>query len=156
MPVCPRRTTKTRIFLHNHSVQQTLLSWTRRAWGLKLSIAVAFQIPGWEGLQLQSVETMLKLTDGITGSQLVCELTRRGTMVPAAGKNQTPVIPPAKLPISVIQALAGVIIVTPCFLNVLVWDLSSFGFCDMAFPFISVSGNALSWWWTVRIPSGGN
>ena len=53
--------------------------------------------------------------DGIAGSQLVCELTRRGTMVPAAGTNRTLVIPPAKLPISAVQALAGVVIVTPCF-----------------------------------------
>lgn len=97
---------------------------------------MAFQIPGQEGLQLQSVETVWKLMDGIAGSQLVCELTRRGTMVPAAGAKQTLVIPPVKLPISAIRALAGAIIVTPCFLNILVWDLSSFGFCEMASPFI--------------------
>ena len=84
---------------------------------------------------------MLKLKDGIAGFQLVGELARRGTVVPCAGMNQTLVMAPVKLPISVIQGLQ--VLLWCCRLcHALLFEYLglgrqlSLGFCEMASPFI--------------------
>lgn len=143
----------------------------REVWSYQVdtpSVSMAFWIPGLRKVAAAiGKNSVLKLKDGIAGFQLVCELARRGTVVPGAGMNQTLVMAPVKLPISVIQGLQ--VLLWCCHLcHALLFEhlglgpQLSFGFCEMASAFIQkwfrkrlcewkctelVMGGVSSWWW---------